>query len=221
MEKSNLSLLRILRGCRAESCAKHCSVVTPRKIVSSSMRVTTNETVALTLRIVNLLTDRQLRLYRHPSTDRTGVAPVTPPSRVNSRLDTSHPPSSGTDRRCHCASSSSLYLSLTSFATHSPECLVHGRHCYDCEWSASCNGTLQIAGAAIHFGDTSRRPSPVPSASEHERRRRRIKQTSSTMSPWLITFVAFVPVLLVALAFLRSTVLSKYLDDRYEKRHSR
>lgn len=38
------------------------------------------------------------------------------------------------------------------------------------------------------------------------------------MSPWLLTFVAFVPVLLVALSFLRSTVLSKYLDDKHERR---
>jgi len=29
----------------------------------------------------------------------------------------------------------------------------------------------------------------------------------------LITIVAFVPVLLVALSYLRSTVLSKYLDE--------
>jgi len=34
------------------------------------------------------------------------------------------------------------------------------------------------------------------------------------MSPWLVTVVALVPVLLVALSYLRSTVLSKYLDDR-------
>lgn len=40
------------------------------------------------------------------------------------------------------------------------------------------------------------------------------------MSPWLLTFVAFIPVLLVALSFLRSTVLSKYLDDRTQKRQA-
>lgn len=37
------------------------------------------------------------------------------------------------------------------------------------------------------------------------------------MSSWLITFFALVPVLLVGLSFLRSTVLSKYLDDQPDR----
>lgn len=39
-----------------------------------------------------------------------------------------------------------------------------------------------------------------------------------TMSALLLSVFCFVPFLLVALAFLRSTALTKYLDDPHEKR---
>jgi hypothetical protein len=41
------------------------------------------------------------------------------------------------------------------------------------------------------------------------------------MSPWILTFVALVPVLLVGLSYLRSTVFSKYLDDADTDRQGR
>ena len=40
------------------------------------------------------------------------------------------------------------------------------------------------------------------------------------MSAALITFLALLPVLLIALSFLRSTVLTQYLDDKHEKRQA-
>ena len=38
------------------------------------------------------------------------------------------------------------------------------------------------------------------------------------MSALLVTVACFIPVFFVALAFLRSTVFSKYLDDPHQKR---
>jgi hypothetical protein len=40
------------------------------------------------------------------------------------------------------------------------------------------------------------------------------------MSALLVTALAFIPVAFFALAFLRSTILSKYLDDPHTKRRN-
>lgn len=40
------------------------------------------------------------------------------------------------------------------------------------------------------------------------------------MSALLITALAFIPVLLIGLSILRSTVLTKYLDDPHDKRRT-
>lgn len=63
-----------------------------------------------------------------------------------------------------------------------------------------------------------RTSSCVPSSRAIKQRSHPPPTSATTMSPWLITFVAFVPVLLLALSFLRSTVLSKYLDDKSTRR---
>jgi hypothetical protein len=75
---------------------------------------------------------------------------------------------------------------------------------------------VKLVGAAIHLGhlDDNRTALVLTGG----RSKYIIPFHLSAMSPWLLTFVAFVPVLLLALSFLRSTVLSKYLDDKHERR---
>lgn len=93
-----------------------------------------------------------------------------------------------------------------------------------CLWTSRQNFCLSVSrgGSFLTRVPVFRFAATLPSSSRSPnpryKSRPRLRARQKTMSALVLTAFCFVPFLLLALAFIRSTALTKFLDDPHRKR---